>query len=390
MIDTADALAECVEELQSQPLLAFDTEFVGEYSYRPELCLIQVASTKALYLIDPYNVGPLTHFWALLHDPKRTIIAHAGREDIRLCWFQSGATPAKLFDTQIAAGLVGLSYPMSYAALVQQTLNVRLMKSDTLSDWRKRPLSQSQERYAYDDVRYLLAVYSKLMYRLKQYNRVAWAEEEFQTFVSWAIGEQDAQEPWRKVKGIGALTSRELAVLREAYAWRDVIASRQNRPSRSVLRDDILIEVARRGARQPDSLNQVRGLPARELPSLVRSIQEANALKPEQLPRKHDIEQDPPQVASLGTLLNVALADFCERLKLSQPLICSQNDLKDLVRARCCGRALPPDSPFVTSPWRIETVLPHLENILSGRFAVRVAAPQKHAPLEYLELPPNA
>jgi ribonuclease D len=373
--------------LQQHSVLAFDTEFVGEYSYRPELCLIQVATTKCLYLIDPYAVGSLDDFWALLLSPDRLTVAHAGREDIRLCWFLSGSPPARLFDTQIAAGLVGLSYPMSYASLVQQTLNVRLIKSDTLSDWRKRPLSTSQIRYAFDDVRYLLPVHQRLQNRLKTMSRTAWAEEEFEAFTSWAIGEQEAQEPWRKVKGIGALSRRELAVLREAYAWRDVIANRQNRPARSVLRDDVMIELARRGAKEPDTLQHVRGLPSRELPILMRAIQEANALPQEKCPARHDAEQDPPQVASLGTLLNVALADLCERLKLSQPLICSQNDLKDLVRSRCLGRPLPADSPFKTSPWRVEHILPHLENILTGRFAVRVGDAKNHAPLEYIELP---
>jgi ribonuclease D len=385
MVDTDSALADCVEHLSAHRVIGFDTEFVGEDTFRPELCLIQVSTAERLYLIDPYALDSLASFWALLHDSARTVIAHAGREEVRMCRFQSGAPPANLFDTQIAAGLIGLTYPISYAGLVQIVLGTRLNKGDTLSDWRRRPLSASQVRYAYDDVRYLIPAYERLSAKLEAYTRTDWATEEFTGFVKWTAGEDAAVERWRKVKGGGALNRRELAVLRAVFAWRLGVAERQDRPARSVMRDDVLLEVARRGAKAPDELGSLRGIPPKEFENVQRAVREANRIPPAELPHKLEAEQDPPQVAVLGSLLTVVLNDVCDRLKLAQSLVCSQQDLKDLVRSRQPGGMMPDDSPF-RNGWRKEAVLPHLERVLEGGLAVRVNDPKTRAPLEYIEL----
>ena len=130
----------CLEHLGKSPAIGFDTEFVGEDSFRPELCLIQIATAEQLFVIDPFSVGPLEEFWKLLLDPARTTVVHAGREDIRLCFFQAGKPPADVFDVQVAAGLVGLTYPIGYAGLVHELLGQRMTKGETLTDWRRRPL----------------------------------------------------------------------------------------------------------------------------------------------------------------------------------------------------------------------------------------------------------
>ncbi len=385
MVDTDPALAECVAHLATQRVIGFDTEFVGEDTFRPELCLIQVSTAERLYLIDPFEVSSLAPFWALMHDSARVVIAHAAREEVRMCRFKSGAPPAHLFDTQIAAGLIGLTYPISYAGLVQIALGTRLNKGDTLSDWRRRPLSASQVRYAYDDVRYLIPAYERLSAKLERYTRTAWAEEEFVAFVKWTTGEDTAVERWRKVKGCGALGRRELAVLRAVFVWRMGVAERQDRPARSVMRDDVLLEVAKCGARTPDSLGSLRGIPPREFETVERAVRDANRIPTAELPEKTESEQDPPQVAVLGSLLTVVLNDVCDRLKLAQSLVCSQQDLKDLVRARQPGGKMPADSPF-NDGWRKADVLPHLDRILTGGLAVRVNDPQTTAPLEYIEI----
>ncbi|MBY0456021.1 MAG: ribonuclease D, partial [Gemmataceae bacterium] len=207
-------LAACLDHLADAPLVGFDTEFVGEDAYRPELCLIQVSTAEALFVIDPFECGSLEEFWSLLHDPRRTVVVHAGREDVRMCYFQSGRPPGDVFDVQIAAGLVGMTYPIGYAGLVHDLLRQRMQKGETLTDWRQRPLTPAQVRYAYDDVRFLLPAHRKLTERLQRYRRTAWAREEFASFVRKATGEDGTQERWRKVKGIGALDRRGLAVVR--------------------------------------------------------------------------------------------------------------------------------------------------------------------------------
>src|SRR6266404_4207568 len=157
-----EELAACCTYLASCPHFGFDTEFVGEQTYHPRLCLVQVATAERLFLIDPETVGPLDAFWDIVVDPANLVIVHAGREEIRLCHLWTGKTPGNLFDLQIAAGLVGLAYPLSHGALVSQLLGIQLPKGETLTEWRDRPLTPAQVRYAFDDVRYLLPLWQEV------------------------------------------------------------------------------------------------------------------------------------------------------------------------------------------------------------------------------------
>src|SRR6516165_5903104 len=161
-----EELAACVAELTACPHFGFDTEFVGEDTYHPSLCLVQVATPDRLFLIDPLTTGPLDAFWQLVVDPARVVVVHAGREEVRLCRLWTGRAPGDLFDLQLAAGLVGLPYPLGYGALVGQVLGVSMRKGETRTEWRDRPLTPEQVRYAFDDVRHLLPLCKKLSARL--------------------------------------------------------------------------------------------------------------------------------------------------------------------------------------------------------------------------------
>lgn len=378
------ALDACLDHLASVSVLAFDTEFVGEDAYRPELCLVQVATAENLYVIDPFAVGPLDEFWELLTDPARATVVHAGREDIRLCYFAAGQPPAHVVDVQVAAGLAGLTYPIGYAGLVQELLGQRMSKGETLTDWRRRPLSASQIRYAYDDVRYLLPAWKKLGDRLKRQGRLKWADEEFATFVHKAVGDEASGERWRRVKGAGGLDRRGLAIVREVFGWRETFAKRVNRPARTLLRDDLLVEIARRAPKAAEDLQSLRGLPRGEPEAILEAVRRARALAPEEMPEPEPRDHDPQHVVLLAQLLGVVLADLCSRYKLAPNLVASQSDLKAVVRAKAAG-ADPPAVPL-TRGWRAEAILPELLAVLDGRDAVRVAEPSSSAPLEYVEL----
>ncbi|MBX9622415.1 MAG: ribonuclease D [Gemmataceae bacterium] len=382
------ALDDCLDHLGSVSALAFDTEFVGEDAFRPELCLVQVATADRLYVIDPFAVGPLDRFWGLLTDPARTTVVHAGREDIRLCYFAAGRPPGHVVDVQVAAGLAGLTYPIGYAGLVQELLGQRMTKGETLTDWRRRPLTESQVRYAYDDVRYLLPAWKKLHDRLKRHGRLKWAEEEFATFTAKATADEASGERWRRVKGAGGLDRRGLAVVREVFAWREAFAKRVNRPPRTLLRDDLLVEIARRSPKAAEDLQSLRGLPRGEPEAILEAVRRARALPPEELPEPEPRDHDPQHVVLLGSLLGVVLADLCSRNKLAANLVASQSDLKAVVRAKAAGQPLP-DVPL-TRGWRAAAILPELLAVLDGRDALRVVKPSSTAPLEYMPVPGNA
>jgi len=383
-VSEPDQLPACLELIAKASVIGFDTEFVGEDAYRPELCLVQVSTPDHLFVIDPFGVGSLDGFWKLLLDPDRTVVLHAGREDIRLCFFQGGKPPANVFDVQIAAGLVGMTYPIGYGGLVSELLGQRMNKGETLTDWRRRPLLPAQVRYAYDDVRYLLPAWKKLTDKLKRLKRMPWAEEEFTAAVSKAVGDEEtAAEKWRKVKGIGGLDRRQLAVAREVFGWRDQFAERVNRPPRQLLRDDLLVEVARRMPTKTEELASYRGVPGKEVEKILEAVRRAKALTPEQCPEPEARDNDPPHVVLLGTLLGVALADWCTRNKLAANLVSSGSDLKAIVRSKVSRKALP-NIPL-TRGWRASAVLTELQAILDGTTAIRVANPRVAAPLGFVD-----
>lgn len=374
-------LAACLDHLRTVDRFGFDTEFVGEDTYRPELCLIQVATAERLFVIDPFGCDSLDGFWELFLDPNRTVIVHAGREEVRMCRFGIGREPVNAFDVQIAAAMVGLPYPIGYAGLVQEVLGARAHKGETLTDWRRRPLSPGQLKYAFDDVRFLIPIHDRLAGRLAELGRTKWAREEFTEFVRWAAADIPAVEKWRKLKGTGGLNRVELAVVRAVFSWREDFAARVNRPPRVLLRDDIIVEIARRPPNRADDVATLRGVPRGEAEAIVAAVRAAIALPVEEYPEAFDRENDPPHVAQLAGLLNVVLADFCTKSHLAPNLVASSNDLKGLVRSRQPGGKLPDDSPFLTG-WRATGVRPHLDAVLDGAFAVRVADPTSATPLD--------
>lgn len=369
-------LVECCARLQQSTHVGFDTEFVGEETYDPDLCLIQVSTNDALYLIDPLSTGPLDAFWQLLLDPVRTVIVHAGREEIRMARRFGGQSPANWYDLQIAAGLVGLNYPMGHGPLVYHLLGIQLSKGETLTEWRHRPLTPSQMRYAYDDVRYLLPLWKQLNASLQQLQRTDWARQEFARFVTQALpenaGHAVAPDKWRKLRGLGVLDRRRLAMVREMFLAREAIAAQMNRPPRVLVRDDLLVELARRNPKSAAEVQVVRGMAKRFVQPMWDAIEQARKLPPDQLPRVEEREQDRPQVGLIVNLLTAILNDFCAREKLAVSLTATTSDLKDLVRAKMRNESIS-ESNLLTSGWRHDFVLPILQAVLDGKRALRIS-----------------
>jgi ribonuclease D len=381
LITRPDQLAACCDHIATCPVFGFDTEFIGEETFVPELCLVQVATLKRLFVIDPLSVGPLQKFWALVADPARTVIVHAGREEIRLCHRQSGDLPADLFDLQIAAGLVGYTFPIGHGPLIQQALSVRLHKHETLTNWRQRPLSPQQLEYAFDDVRYLLPLWEKLSAKLTKFCRNDWLREETDFLLQRSLGQDPSVERWRKLKGAGALDRKRLAVLRALYTWREEKATQRNRPVRTVVRDDLLVEIARRNPKQEADLELMRGLGKRDVPEIMALLNQTRALPAEDFPALTPRDDDPPEMAWIVSILHAVLCDWCEKNELSHALAASNNELKTLIRCQARGEFLPATSPLAKG-WRKETLLPELLPLLQGRRGLRIKSLDGKSPFE--------
>ena len=379
-------LTACCIELAKYPYFGFDTEFVGEDSYHPSLCLVQAATPECLYLIDPMTAGPLDAFWRLVVDPARVVVVHAGREEIRLCRLWTGCTPGNLFDLQLAAGLTGLAYPLGHGTLVHQVLGVQMTKGETLTEWRHRPLTSGQIRYAFDDVRYLLPAWQRMSARLEELGRTEWAREEFERLAVNASPEETSTEKWRKLRSLGSLDRRCLAIVRALYNWREETAAHTNRPTRAIIRDDLIIEIARRNPTRERDLQVVRGLPRRDLDAIIQTVAEARSLPLEACPIVSGREQDPPQLTWVASVLTAVLGDVCIRRGLAPNLVAGNNDVKLLVRARLAEQP-PPTESLLGAGWRRTHILPDLLAVLNGRRSVRIADIMADAPFDYAEIP---
>jgi ribonuclease D len=385
LVTQPEELALCCDYLASCGRFGFDTEFVGEDSYHPRLCLVQVATDERLILIDPLTVGPLDAFWKLIVDPANLVVVHAGREEVRLCRLWTGQKPGNFFDLQIAAALAGLAYPLGHGTLVNQLLRVQLAKAETLTEWRERPLTREQIRYAFDDVRYLLPLWREISARLEKSGRTDWAREEFARLAENAAPDEPSTEKWRKLRGLGSLDRRRLAVVRELFQWREAKAAQTNRPARSIIRDDLIVEIAKRGPIRERDLQVIRGLPRRDTGEILQTVERARGLPIDECPIPADREQDPAQVGLVANVLLAVLGDVCARRGLAPNFVATNNDVKLLVRARLQGQPLPDDS-LLTHGWRAKHILPELLAVLEGRRLVRINDVAADAPLGYREI----
>ena len=380
-IESGDKLRLLLEKLVRLPVWAFDTEFVGEETYIPKLCLVQVATPDALYLVDPLTIDDITPFWKLVAEPGRRVVVHGGREEIRLCRQWAGIPPAGLFDVQVAAGLTGPVFPLGMATLAEQELGVRLRKGETLTEWRTRPLSRDQITYAYDDVRYLLPLEKILSRRLAEADRLAWMEEETTRQINSVDPVRiQGDERWRKLKGAGSLDPRRLAVLRALHAWRESRANELNRPVRVLMRDDLLVELARRMPVKNVDLELMRGIAKRDIPILVDVIEQARTLPKDQWPEPAPRDLEAPQAQPLVSFLQLVLQHHCAKARLAQPLAATQAELKTLVRLHLAGETDPSEG-LLASGWRREYLLPLLRDALAGRLALRVEDTRRDEPL---------
>jgi ribonuclease D len=383
LITTPAQLSDLVSHIRASGRFGFDSEFVSEDTFEPVLCLIQVATRERLAVIDVQAVRDMGPFWDLVHDPSLEMVMHAAGEDMRICLLHTGAVPRRIFDVQIAAGLVGYSYPLSLVNLVFQVLKVSLPGSETRTDWRRRPLSVGQLRYALDDVRYLLSLADHIGGELRRLGRTHWAEAEFADFLADVENRADA-ERWRRLPGLHQLSRRGLEMARRLSAWREEEAGRQNRPLRQVMRDDVLVAIAKR---QPSSRRDLEALRDFNRPALLNKsqtilavLEEARIVPEEHLPLPQQRPDDSPGASTVASLLSAALAQHSTQNKVASSLLANVSDLRHLIRWYLEGRPAT-DSPVLLEGWRGELCGALLLEVLEGRRTFRVVDPSSEFPI---------
>jgi ribonuclease D len=385
-ITTERELIDFCEVASSAKSIAFDTEFVSEDSYRPDLCLIQVAAGPRLAVIDTKVVTDVTPFWRMLSADGHQTVVHAGREEFRFCRGAIGQRPRNLFDVQIAAGLIGLEYPAAYNTLISKLLGKTLQKGETRTDWRRRPLSQRQLEYALQDVVYLEPLRDILESRLEKLGRRTWLDAEM---ASWQdqLEAAESDQRWRRVSGISGMTPRSLAIIRELWRWREIEAESRDRPAKRVLRDDLIVELAKRQTADIKRIRAVRGLERgdlqRHLPKLARCIERALSLPDSQCPRIIR-GGGGPQLNLLGQFLTTALGCICRAATVAPSLVGTGQDVRDLIAYRLgLNDVSQTELPALAQGWRAEVVGHSIDELLAGQLSIRITDPLSEQPLAF-------
>ncbi|MDQ2731672.1 MAG: HRDC domain-containing protein [Armatimonadota bacterium] len=387
MVRTDSELAALCAELREAGRFAIDTEFIGERSYVPRFCLAMVATPAFITLIDPLPIRNLDPLWGLLADAAVEKVLHAAREDLRLAYYGGkGAVPARIWDTQVAAGLIGFSpYPPGYGRLVQSMLGVRLDKSETRSDWDRRPLSPEQIRYARDDVRYLLPLADRLRALLEEEGRVDWAEEEMGKFTEASLYEPDPEEAYLRVRSPRrGMNGQATAVLQALAAWRERTAADQDVPVRSILSDDLLTALSLRPPRRVHDLSRVRGFPEGDEntlgPPIMKAITAAQAVAEADLPpalAEGPDERTPEERAIADMIYSLATA-LCASQKISPELALGRAEAAALARG---DRNLP-----VLKGWRRTALGENLCRFVEGAATAQVRVEGKSVGVSFGEV----
>ncbi len=361
LVSTTEDLPELIAGIEAADLVGMDTEFVAEDCYRPDLCLLQISTRTDVFIVDPRTIGDLGRIWELLVDGRRTVVVHAGREEILFAYRATGKSIPTLFDVQLALGLLGGEFPASYGKLLQRTLGEMVPKGETRTDWRKRPLSSAQLEYAALDVLHLPLLFDALSQEIRQLGRWEWLSDELIRRQANLI-ETQLQEGWHRLSGVQSLHGRQLGIVRELWTWRDQRAEQKNMPARRVLRDDLIVELAKRGSADAKKIAHIRGLHhpgfQRFIPEIADCVARGLAAEPPQPPWQGQGKRPRPP-ALLQQFLTAAMSYLCRIHNISPTIVGTSDDVGRLASYWMSGLQLPesdPEFPQLLRGWRAELV----------------------------------
>lgn len=335
MITTTDALTAACERLASHRFVTVDTEFLRETTFWPKLCVIQIASPDEAVVIDAVSEDiDLAPFFALMANEKVLKVFHAGRQDIEIVWHLGNIIPHPVFDTQVAAMVLGHGDSISYDQLVQRITGEVLDKSLRFTDWSRRPLSTAQVAYAEADVTHLRDVFLKLDADLQKRGRADWVGEEMAVLTSPDTYRQEPERAWERLRS-RARKPKDLAVLMEVAAWREREAQSRDIPRSRILKDDVIAEIISQHPNSVERLGQLRSVPkgferSRAGEQIVEAVKAGLARDPKTLPR---IERDKPLsngASATVELLKVLLRMTSEQHGVAAKVIATVDDLEQI------------------------------------------------------------
>jgi ribonuclease D len=331
-ITATSELADACRRMAKHPFVTIDTEFLRETTYYPLLCVAQMASAEEAVVIDALAPGiNLAPFYELMADEKAMKVFHAARQDIEIVWHAAKLIPHPIFDTQVAAMVLGYGDSISYDQLVARITGDTLDKSHRFTDWTRRPLSEAQLRYAISDVTHLRQVYLKLVEDLRQRGRAEWVEDEMRVLTSPETYRLEPENAWQRLK-TRVRKPNELAVLIEVAAWREREAQARDVPRSRVLKDEVIGDIAVQAPTSAEKLAHLRSLPkgferSRWGEAIVAAVARGLARDPKTLPRPVRA-QSATNGAAVVELLKVLLRLVSERHHVAAKVIATVDDLE--------------------------------------------------------------
>jgi ribonuclease D len=367
-IETDQQLAEFCEEIKNAGYCTIDTEFVREKTYYPVLSLIQIASETQMACIDPLVVKDFDPLIALLQAPNLVKVFHSPDQDIEILYQRFSCMPGPIFDTQLAAAVLGYEHQIGYADLVKQITGVQLEKKHTRANWNRRPLSADEIDYALDDVRYLLPVYQTLKSELESKNRGAWIEKDLLTMTSVSSYLVEMADLWKRLKGVQKLKGVELQIARNLCQWREQMAQQKNLPRRWIVKDDVLIDVARLKPSKLSDMDPVRDRNekfftkhAETFLQLARDAQNA----PESEWPSHEARNTmTSHQQALGDCLLALCRVIAEENKIALATLATRKDIDSLITNRKNSR--------LSQGWRFTMAGERLLDFIHGQSVLRI------------------
>ena len=365
-IEDETSLVNFCDALATAGYCAIDTEFIRESTYYPELALIQIASEDRLGCIDPLAIDDLGPLARLLSRDDLVKVFHSPSQDLEILYQKFGTVPAPLFDTQLAAAVLGYNHQISYADLVQQVTGVQLEKKHTRANWIRRPLSRDELDYAMDDVRYLLAVYRELEQRLEAGSRRGWLDKDLRAMTDPAHYEIDRDNLWKRLRGVQKLRGEKLKIASDLCRWREDLAQRQNRPRRWIAKDDAIIELARQKPADLQALSKIPELGEKMIKrhgeKLLGIIEQAARSDPGQWPKPDKVRNLNHEQMALGDCLMALCRIIAAENDIALATLATRKDIDNLILNQKSSR--------LAQGWRFAMAGERLLQFIHGQSAI--------------------
>lgn len=366
-IDSNQALKEFCEQVKSCRYCALDTEFVREKTYYPILALIQLATETHQACIDPLAIDDFSPLIKLFETEDMVKILHSPSQDLELFHHMFGTLPKPVFDTQLAAAVLGFANQIGYADLVNRVCKVQLEKKYTRADWTRRPLTEGELDYAMDDVRYLIQIYEQQQAELQQRGRLSWIQSDLESLSLAENYKLDDTTLWRKLRGVQRLKGKALNNADQLCRWREQLAISKNRPKRWMMKDEDIVDIARFNPATREELAQIGNLSKDYIKkngdAILAVLKKAAQINPSDYPRQADFAKLNNQQQAVADCLMAICHDVTEKNDIALASVTTKKEVDQLILGNRDTK--------LSRGWRYEMLGQHLIGFLQGDLTLR-------------------